>query len=116
PDLLVLSEQGAEMIAGEKRSLVRRSMPTPLVVVEVVSPGEPGEPNYDRDYIEKRLEYGALGIGEYWIVDPQRQVVWVLVWVDGVYRERRFEGKEQIESACFPGLGLTVQQVLAPGG
>ncbi|NJN29443.1 MAG: Uma2 family endonuclease, partial [Synechococcales cyanobacterium RM1_1_8] len=61
PDLLVLSELGAETIAGEKRSLVRRSMPAPLLVVEVVSPGEPGEPNYDRDYIEKRLEYGGVG-------------------------------------------------------
>lgn len=116
PDLLVLSKVGAEVIAGSKRSIVRTEMPAPLLVVEVVSPGEPGEPNYDRDYVEKRFEYAALGISEYWIVDPLRMVVWVLVLEDGAYGEQRFEGEALVESVCFPGLGLTAGQVLAAGG
>ncbi|NJN49181.1 MAG: hypothetical protein HC805_04565 [Alkalinema sp. RL_2_19] len=52
-------------------------MPVPQLVVEVVSPGEPGEKNYDRDYVEKRCEYAARGIAEYWIVVAGLNASWV---------------------------------------
>jgi Uma2 family endonuclease len=54
-------------------------MPPPALVVEVVSPGEPGTPNYDRDYVDKPKEYADRGIPEYWIIDPERQVILVLM-------------------------------------
>ncbi len=45
----------------------------PEIVVEVVSEG--GE---KRDYEEKRREYLAAGVKEYWIIDPARRQVLVL--------------------------------------
>jgi Uma2 family endonuclease len=45
----------------------------PELAVEVVS-----EQSDDRDYTEKRDEYWALGVSEYWIVDAKRQQVLVL--------------------------------------
>lgn len=36
------------------------------LAVEVVSPDDP-----DRDYDAKRAEYAAIGVREYWIVDPR---------------------------------------------
>ncbi len=51
PDLVVLSEEGATVLAGASRSLVLMDMPPPLVVVEVVSVGQE-----KRDYRYKRSE------------------------------------------------------------
>lgn len=132
PDFMVLTAAGAAELQGDQRSLVRTSMATPLLVVEVVSPGEPGEKNYDRDYVEKRREYAARGIPEYWIVDAYRGVVLVLTLVDSgsqdgrhgerqyeerryeerQYEERRFVGKEAIASPNFPALSVTAEQVI----
>ncbi len=69
------------------------------LVVEVVSPGEPGDQsNYDRDYVEKRREYAERGIPEYWLIDPERQVVLVLTLRGQSYHEQRFTGQAAIVS------------------
>ncbi len=115
PDLLVLTEEGAIALPAKQRSLITPDMPTPAFVIEVVSPGKPGEPNYDRDYIEKRREYAARSIPEYWIVDPDRQVVMVLTLTGQVYEEQSFSGTATIASPTFPNLSLTAEQIFNAG-
>jgi Uma2 family endonuclease len=115
PDLMVLTEAGATAIASSSRSIIRAEMPPPTLVVEVVSSGQPGEPNYDRDYVEKRQEYGARGIPEDWIIDPERQVVLVLSLQGQTYQEQHFTGKTAIASPTFSDLNLTAEQVLQAG-
>ncbi|MGB8702508.1 MAG: Uma2 family endonuclease [Thermosynechococcaceae cyanobacterium] len=115
PDLLVLTAEGAGAIALASRSMVRADMPAPALVVEVVSPGEPGAKNYDRDYVEKRQEYAERGIPEYWLIDPQRQVVLVLTLIDQSYQEQPFTGTMAIASPTFPSLTLTAEQLLNAG-
>ena len=78
----------------------------PQLVVEIVSPE-----SRKRDYRYKRSEYAALGIPEYWIIDPQNQIITILQWDEGLYEERVFQGKEMIISQQFPKLTLTVEQV-----
>lgn len=51
------------------------------LVIEVVSPDDP-----DRDYKKKRKEYAQAGIPEYWIVDPLKNLITVLVLQDGQYQ------------------------------
>lgn len=87
-------------------------MPSPILVVEVVSPGKVNE---DRDYRYKRSEYAARGISEYWIVDPGRERVTVLILVDGLYEETIFQGSDAILSGLFPNLVLTASQNLEAG-
>lgn len=84
----------------------------PLLVVEVVSPGEQ---NRKRDYEQKSREYQSLGVPEYWIVDPQdtAQKVTVLLLVDGIYEETEFVGSARIVSPTFPNLNLIADRVLA---
>jgi Uma2 family endonuclease len=116
PDLMVLTEAGWQALAGESRSLIKVDMPPPALVVEVVSPGEPGDQkNYDRDYVDKRGEYAARGIPEYWLIDPQRQVVLVLTLAGTVYQEQAFVGTTAISSPMFPDLKLTARQILQVG-
>jgi Uma2 family endonuclease len=83
---------------------------SPLLVVEIVSPD-----SIKRDYRFKRSEYAALEIPEYWIIDPLALKVSVLCWEDGLYEEMVFVEGEAITSKIFPGLKLTVNQVLSAG-
>jgi Uma2 family endonuclease len=107
PDLAVLSEEGAEELAGTKRAIVLMEMPPPWLVVEVVSPGQE-----KRDYRYKRSEYAARGIAEYWIVEPSTAQVTILEWIDGFYEEQVFTGLDKINSAIFTELQVTAEQVL----
>ena len=82
----------------------------PILVVEVVSLD-----SVKRDYRHKRSEYAALEIPEYWIVDPIKSKITILLLEEGLYEEQEFSGNQQIVSATFPKIALTVEQVLAAG-
>ncbi len=115
PDLMVLTESGSACLKGQKQSIIRSDMPPPAIVIEVVSPGNEDSENYQRDYIDKRLEYAGRKIPEYWLIDPARKVVLVLTLANGVYQEATFTGNSVIISPTFPGLTLTAIAVLTAG-
>jgi Uma2 family endonuclease len=110
PDLMVLSPELATILETETRETITFDMPPPLLVVEVVSPGKRNE---DRDYRYKRSEYAARGIAEYWIIDPLKSQVMILILVEGLYEEKIFSGAERIESEVFRELNLTAEQIFA---
>jgi Uma2 family endonuclease len=111
PDLMILTQELLDAIAGG-RATISSDMPSPAMVVEVVSPGKVNE---DRDYRYKRSEYAARGIAEYWIVDADRARITLLTLVDGLYEEAVFAGTDIIKSMTFPMLNLTAAQVLTAG-
>jgi Uma2 family endonuclease len=78
-----------------------------FLVAEVVSPS-----SKKRDYQEKRQDYLDYGIREYWIVDPLRRQLTVLIREvqegDATWSERVFEAAQAIESPLLPGLAATV--------
>jgi Uma2 family endonuclease len=107
PDLTILREEHIDQLA--KRNTVRLNMSPPLLVIEVVSPGELQR---DRDYVAKKLQYQDCGIPEYWIIDPDLQTVLILELSDSSYREvGSFFGKSQLFSPQFPSLNLTAAQI-----
>jgi Uma2 family endonuclease len=120
PDLLVLREEHWGLT--QTRLTITLEMPPPRLVVEVVSPGRMGR---ERDYIQKRAQYAARLIPEYWIVNPQEQSIAVLYLnVDLVgtfhetsvqYLDRVFREEETLISPTFPELNLTAEQVFAAG-
>lgn len=111
PDLMILTEELLAAIGG-RRATITPDMPSPALVVEVVSAGKVNE---DRDYRYKRSEYAARGIREYWIADPHKARVSVLMLIDGLYEEAVFAGEECITSEILPTLQLTATQVLEAG-
>jgi len=115
PDLMVLTEAGVRALKGATQSVVMPDMPVPALVIEVVSPGKPGSDNYDRDYVDKRQEYAARAIPEYWLIDPMRAVVLVLSLIGGTYKAVEFRGDDRLESPTFPTLSLTAHQILTAG-
>jgi Uma2 family endonuclease len=85
-------------------------MPAPSLVVEVVSPNQS-----KRDYEDKRQEYGARGIPEYWIVDPLLNKVTVLQLKDGVYQDQVYTADQPIVSLLLGKTTLTAQAILTGG-
>ncbi|QYX30313.1 Uma2 family endonuclease [Sphaerospermopsis torques-reginae] len=107
PDLTIIREEHIQQLA--KRNTIRLSMLPPLLVVEVVSPGELQR---DRDFIAKRLQYQDCGIPEYWIIDPENKSVLVLELIDGIYHEVGiFAGDDLVISPQFQDLSLRVEQI-----
>jgi Uma2 family endonuclease len=82
----------------------------PLLIVEVVSPE-----SVKRDYRYKRSEYAALGVSEYWIVDPLESKISVLFLEEGLYEDTVFTANQKIRSRTFPELSITVEQVFNAG-
>jgi Uma2 family endonuclease len=113
PDLTVLDEAHVPLIAKNER--VTRDMVPPRLLVEVVSPGDEDSANYKRDYVDKVQQYAAIGVPEYWIIDPDRAWVKVGTLTHGTYKFRSFKGKQAIVSPTFPELSLTAAQVLRAG-
>jgi Uma2 family endonuclease len=109
PDLVVLENQHLRLI--KKRNTITLEMPPPRFVMEVVSPGKT---NRHRDYIRKRAQYAVVGIPEYVIVDPEEQLLIVLVLEQGTYREAGcYRGDQGVVSPTFPTLTLTANQLFA---
>ncbi len=110
PDLTVLDE--VHLLLVEKRLTITRKMPPPRLVAEVVSPGTESKDNYKRDYQDKRDQYAAIGIPEYWIIDPEREWIMVGTLVSGLYQFVIFKDNDAIMSPTFPALKLTAAIVL----
>lgn len=118
PDVIILDKQSvkANESRWEKESVITRGDSVKLVV-EVVST------NWRDDYAHKMIDYEALGISEYWIVDylglggsryigsPKQPTLSVYQLVDGEYQIKLFRGDEKVKSAVFPELNLTAAQI-----
>lgn len=114
PDLVVHTEESAAAILAGG-SLLLPEMPPPLLVIEIVS-SSTNQQSSHRDYVDKRLEYQERGIPEYWIVDPDQNIVVVLSLEGTQYIEiGKFTDSDRIVSPAFPELQLTAEQILKAG-
>ncbi|AUB44268.1 Endonuclease, Uma2 family (plasmid) [Nostoc flagelliforme CCNUN1] len=107
PDLTIIRQEHIQQLA--KRNTIRLEMLPPLLVIEVVSPGELQR---DRDFIAKRSQYQDCGIPEYWIIDPEAQTILILELIDKTYTEiGNFSGNDLVVSPQFTQLNLKVSQI-----
>jgi len=83
------------------------------LVVEVVSDDAAGR---TRDYEDKRRDYAAARVPEYWIVDPVAQRITVLSLDNGNYAEfGEFAAGSHAASKILDGFRLDVSTVFAAG-
>jgi Uma2 family endonuclease len=109
PDLTILREEHIQQLS--KRNTIRLTMAPPLVVMEIVSPGEIQR---DRDYIAKRIQYQDCCIPEYWIVDPQNQTILILELVGNSYITfGEFKEDDLLRSPTFGQLELRIIDILS---
>lgn len=122
PDVVVLNR---EMLLQESlwptASVIQSGATVPLVI-EVVST------NWRDDYGHKLVEYEAMGIAEYWLVDfralgavrhigkPKQPTITICQLEDNEYQMRRFVAGDKLVSGVFPQLDLSVDAVFAAAG
>jgi len=81
------------------------------VCIEILS-GGPADRR--RDLEEKRTEYAAAGIPEYWIVDPETKTTTVLTLDGPVYRVHgEFKPGDKATSVLLPGFTVDVRECFA---
>ncbi|PZV20259.1 MAG: hypothetical protein DCF21_05300 [Leptolyngbya sp.] len=119
PDVIVLDKQ--KLIhepLWENASTIQQGTTLPLLI-EVVST------NWRDDYGHKLVEYEAMGVAEYWIVDyralgavryigqPKQPTITLCTLVNGEYQLRRFVAGQTLQSLCCPSLTLSTDQIFA---
>lgn len=119
PDVIVLDKR--ELVhepLWESASTVQFGQTIPLLI-EVVST------NWRDDYGHKLVEYEAMGVAEYWMVDyralgairyigrPKQPTITICQLVEGEYQLQRFTAGQALTSQGFPNLHLSVDQILA---
>ena len=107
PDLTIIRQEHIQQLA--KRNTIRLEMLPPLLVIEVVSPGELQR---NRDFIAKRSQYQDCGIPEYWIIDPETKTILILELLDKTYTEiGNFVGSNLVVSPQLGQLNFKVSQI-----
>ncbi|MBW4468043.1 MAG: Uma2 family endonuclease [Pegethrix bostrychoides GSE-TBD4-15B] len=111
PDLVILRPE--HLALTQKRLTITRDMPPPILIAEVVSPGDA---NRKRDYERKRQQYQELGVLEYWLIDSKQQTITILQLAAEQYVEVGvFRSPDCIISVQFPHLHLSAEQILSGG-
>ena len=82
----------------------------PAIVVEFVSSGRR---NRQRDYVEKRREYEAVGVREYWVIDRFHRILTVFGREVSPSGERVVAETGSYSTAFLPGFELPLARLLA---
>jgi Uma2 family endonuclease len=106
PDLLFISTARLGILSD---GYVRGA---PDLVVEILSPS-----SMRHDAIRKRHLYEKFGVGEFWLIDPERDEIEVFLLSDGTLKkqlELTLEQKDVLTSPLFPGLRIPLADILEP--
>lgn len=121
PDVVILNRDLLKQEPSWPTASVIQAGKTAPLVVEVVST------NWRDDYGHKFVEYEAMGIAEYWLVDfralgavrhigkPKQPTITICQLDGDEYQTRRFVSGEKLVSRVFPELDLTTDAVFASG-
>ena len=117
PDVAVINrEHIQDEPLWDKSSAIQNGRTVPLVI-EVVST------NWRDDYGHKFVEYEAMGIAEYWIVDyralgavryigkPKQPTITICKLIEGEYQMEKFVEGDFLQSNIFPKLKLTTDEI-----
>lgn len=104
PDLVFLGRDRMDLAANGANI-----QGAPDLIVEVFSPA-----TRRTDAITKRNLYQKFGVQEYWLVDPELEIIQVYRMTEGFFRreaELSAEQGEILTSPLFPGLEIALQDV-----
>ena len=117
PDVAVINrEYIKDEPLWEKSSVIQNGKTIPLLI-EVVST------NWRDDYGHKFVEYEAMGIAEYWIVDyralgamryigkPKQPTITICKLIEEEYQMEKFVKGDRLKSSVFPELELITDKI-----
>ncbi len=101
PDLIYVSTARTQLITS------KNLQGAPDLVVEILSPG-----TRSRDQRLKRDVYERAGVGEYWLVDPDRDEIEALRRAGARFLSpQRYQKSEILTTALLPGLEIPLEKV-----
>jgi len=101
PDILFVSAEKMKTV-GELNIQV-----APDLVVEILSPSHEG-----RDRILKKSVYEEFGVSEYWVVDPKRQTVTVMVREKKKLQTKKvYSHKQTVKSTLLEGFEIPLARL-----
>jgi Uma2 family endonuclease len=77
----------------------------PKFIIEILST------NRSHDMITKFHLYEQAGVVEYWIIDPEEQIISALELVDGKYAIHTYGGKDEVPLVSTPGCTVDFKKV-----
>jgi len=77
----------------------------PQFIIEILSS------NRSHDMITKLNLYERAGVNEYWMIDPETQIISVLELIEGRYTFRAYSGKDEVPLAAIPGCTVDFKKV-----
>ena len=103
PDLIYISRERAHYITS------KNLQGAPDLVVEILSPS-----TRSRDKRLKRDVYERTGVEEYWLVDPEREVVEIYRRGAGGFQPSvRYARPDIVTTPLMPGLDIPLDKILA---
>jgi len=104
PDLLIACDLAT---AINERG---RYLGTPTLCVEIIS-----RSTRSKDMVDKLNTYMLSGVREFWVVDPQKQLVQVYSFKDSAVEDHSvYKSGDTITSYCFAGLAILISDIFAP--
>jgi len=98
PDLLV--------VCDESKLDKKRCNGAPDMTIEILSPS-----TTKRDLLTKLVKYQNAGVREYWIVDPDTEIVNVHILENGHYTITSYENHEAIAVTVLDGCVITLSDI-----
>jgi Uma2 family endonuclease len=95
PDLFVVCDSG--------KITENAVLGAPDLVIEITSPSNP-----QYDFLVKYQKYLAAGVGEYWIIDPDRHIVHVYNLENGRYISTIYGVNDTIKSNILDGIVIDI--------
>jgi Uma2 family endonuclease len=89
--------------------LPNRRKDTPSIAVEFVSAGRR---NQQRDYVDKRQEYGEAGLQEYWIIDRFRRALTIIHYRPTGAEQQVLSEEQTYQTPLLPGFELPLADLL----
>jgi len=77
----------------------------PKLIIEILST------NKSHDMITKFNLYNRAGVEEYWIIDPEEQIITALELVNGNYITHTFSGEDEVPLTSIPGCTVDFKKV-----
>jgi Uma2 family endonuclease len=77
----------------------------PKFIIEILSS------NRSHDMITKLNLYEKAGVAEYWIVDPDEQIITALELSNGKYFHNAYSGEDEVPLASIPGCTVDFKKV-----
>ena len=98
PDILVVCDKSKIDKSG--------ILGAPDLVIEILSLS-----TASKDCLTKRLLYLKAGVKEYWIVDPFKKTINVMILENNDYSLHEYKKKDKIKSIILKGLNLKVNEI-----